>query len=355
MTGLDAEASEPGRRPGHGQGVLVVVDTPPTTRPHDEAERHELLDVAHRRARWPWPAPRMRHAGARERTPRLVGGLVCAVATSAPRCRPAVAPGLADRWPPHPTPWWGRSPRRHRPLGGAPAGGARPGPGVGSAAASAAAAAPGPRSAAEANRGGPEPGRGGRTPGWPSTAPVRDGRQADRSRWPAVGGRRRRRPGAVPRGRRPRPLGCSWALGPRSGSGLAGRAGRSSARPGRAGRRGLVDPGARCAVVEVVVAVSALLLETTLDHLQGQEVLTLLAQHPAQALDVLLVELPVARRRPFGVDQTLALEEADLGDGDVGELLTQQGQDVADGQVRSGRSGRTRSPVPCTHSSTAAR
>ena len=61
--------------------------------------------------------------------------------------------------------------------------------------------------------------------------------------------------------------------------------------------------------------------------------LPLLAQHPAQPLHVVLVELPVARRRALRVDQALALEEPDLGDGHVGELLAEQGQDVADRQV----------------------
>ena len=75
--------------------------------------------------------------------------------------------------------------------------------------------------------------------------------------------------------------------------------------------------------------------EAVLDHLERQEVLALLAQDPAQALDVGLVELAVARRRALGVEQALALEEADLGDGDVGELVLEQGQDLADREVRA--------------------
>ena len=55
--------------------------------------------------------------------------------------------------------------------------------------------------------------------------------------------------------------------------------------------------------------------------LSGRIVLTLLPQDPAQALDVGFVELAVARRRALGIEQTLALEEADLRDGDVGELV----------------------------------
>ncbi len=82
-----------------------------------------------------------------------------------------------------------------------------------------------------------------------------------------------------------------------------------------------------------VLAVSAPSLEAALDHLERQEVLALLAQHPSQPFDVVLVELAVPRRGALGVDETLALEEADLRDGDVGELLAQQGEDVPDRQV----------------------
>ena len=95
-----------------------------------------------------------------------------------------------------------------------------------------------------------------------------------------------------------------------------------------------VGVGVEIGVVQVVDGVDAtLLLEAALDDLQGKEVLALLTEHPAQALDVLLVELAVPRGGAFGVDETLALEEADLRDGDVGELLTQQGEDVADGEI----------------------
>jgi hypothetical protein len=75
------------------------------------------------------------------------------------------------------------------------------------------------------------------------------------------------------------------------------------------------------------------LLESTLDHLQRQEVLALLAEHPPEALDVALVELAVSRRGPLGVDEPLAFEEPDLGDGDVGEFLAEQSQDVADRKI----------------------
>jgi hypothetical protein len=70
--------------------------------------------------------------------------------------------------------------------------------------------------------------------------------------------------------------------------------------------------------------------QTALDDLERQEVLALLAEDPPKPVDVLLVELPVAGRRPLRVEETLALEEPDLGDGDVGKLVLQQGQHVPD-------------------------
>src|SRR5437870_543598 len=74
--------------------------------------------------------------------------------------------------------------------------------------------------------------------------------------------------------------------------------------------------------------------QSPLDHLEGQEVLALLAQDPAQAGHVVLVELAVARRGALRVEEPLALEEADLRDRDVGELLLQERQHLADRQVR---------------------
>jgi hypothetical protein len=71
------------------------------------------------------------------------------------------------------------------------------------------------------------------------------------------------------------------------------------------------------------------------DHLEWEEVLTLLAQYPAQPLHIVLEEFSVTRRRALGVDQALALEKADLRDGDVGKFLAQKGQDVTDGEIRT--------------------
>jgi hypothetical protein len=79
----------------------------------------------------------------------------------------------------------------------------------------------------------------------------------------------------------------------------------------------------------------AFIVEPVLDHLQGQEVLPLLAEDPTQAFHIVLVELPVPGRGPLGVDQALALEKPDLGDGDVGKLLSEQGEDVSYRQVRT--------------------
>jgi hypothetical protein len=78
-----------------------------------------------------------------------------------------------------------------------------------------------------------------------------------------------------------------------------------------------------------IVVVIADLEQPALDDLEGQEVLPLLAQDPAQPLDVVVVELAVARRRSLRVKQALALEEPDLGDGDIRELLPQQGEHLA--------------------------
>jgi len=65
------------------------------------------------------------------------------------------------------------------------------------------------------------------------------------------------------------------------------------------------------------------------------KVLALLAQDPAQALHVLLVELPVSRGGALRVDQALALQKADLRDRDVGKLLPEQREDVPDGEIRA--------------------
>jgi hypothetical protein len=73
-----------------------------------------------------------------------------------------------------------------------------------------------------------------------------------------------------------------------------------------------------------------LVAQTVLDDLEGEEVLPLLAQDPPEALDILLVELPVSGRGPLRIDQALTLQEPDLGNGHVGELLAEQSEDITD-------------------------
>jgi hypothetical protein len=74
-------------------------------------------------------------------------------------------------------------------------------------------------------------------------------------------------------------------------------------------------------------------LEPPLYHLEGQEVLSLLAKYPTQAVDVGFVELAVTRRCPLRHQQATALEETDLRDGDVWKLFAQQCQHVANCEI----------------------
>jgi hypothetical protein len=140
------------------------------------------------------------------------------------------------------------------------------------------------------------------------------------------GGRRDRRHGNGHRGRHVDGRGGDGApagLIPRPRSGIG--TGRQIIRP--------VDGGGLVAIGEIDVPL--LPGQATPDDLEREEVLALLEEDPAEPLDVLVVELAVTRRRPFGVDEALALEEPDLGDADVGELLSQQGQDLTDRQVQT--------------------
>ena len=107
----------------------------------------------------------------------------------------------------------------------------------------------------------------------------------------------------------------------------------TSTPPPAAGRHGVVEP--------------------VLDHLEGQVVVLLLAQDPAQPIDVGLVELAVAGRGALRVEQPLALEEPDLRDGDVGELPLEQREDLADRQVGAVRrsTGHGASPLPVRNTS----
>jgi hypothetical protein len=127
-----------------------------------------------------------------------------------------------------------------------------------------------------------------------------------------------------------------WRPGPAPGASVVeGRADATAPGPGPDGRAHdalgvelLFDDLLEAAVAGlVVVARLAVFVQTALDHFQGQKGVPLLAQDPPEALDVGLVELAVTRGRPLRVDQALALEEADLRDGHVGELLLQEGKD----------------------------
>src|SRR5207244_3539623 len=84
---------------------------------------------------------------------------------------------------------------------------------------------------------------------------------------------------------------------------------------------------------ETAVAID--LVEPFLDHLERKEVLALLPQDPAQTFDITRIELAVPRRRALRIDEALALEEPDLRNGDLGELLTELIQHVADRHVRA--------------------
>ena len=76
--------------------------------------------------------------------------------------------------------------------------------------------------------------------------------------------------------------------------------------------------------------------EALADDAQGEALVALGAQDEPQTGDVVLGELAVAGGRAVGLDQAGALEEADLGDGDVRELRLEDPQHLADAHGRSG-------------------
>ncbi len=78
-------------------------------------------------------------------------------------------------------------------------------------------------------------------------------------------------------------------------------------------------------------------VDAILDHSQWQVVLALFAQYAPQQLDVVGVELAIPGRGSLRIDQSLTLEEPDLRDRDVGKLLEQQCEDLADREVSTGR------------------
>ncbi len=78
-------------------------------------------------------------------------------------------------------------------------------------------------------------------------------------------------------------------------------------------------------------------VQMVLDHAQRKVAVTLGGEDVAQALDVGVGELAVSRGRALGLDEPLALEKADLGDGDVGEVAPQDLEDFPDAHERPGR------------------
>jgi hypothetical protein len=76
--------------------------------------------------------------------------------------------------------------------------------------------------------------------------------------------------------------------------------------------------------------------QPVLDHLEGQVLVPLHPQDRTQTVHVLLVELAVARRCAFGLDQAFGLEEPDLADRDVRELRLDRDQDLADRLIVAG-------------------
>lgn len=77
-------------------------------------------------------------------------------------------------------------------------------------------------------------------------------------------------------------------------------------------------------------------IQALLDHAQREEVVALLEEDPPQALKVGRVEASIARRCAFGIDEALALKEANLRDGDIGELAAELVEYLPDGQVDVG-------------------
>jgi hypothetical protein len=70
--------------------------------------------------------------------------------------------------------------------------------------------------------------------------------------------------------------------------------------------------------------------EALADHAQREVLVALGTEDEAEAGDVVLGELAVPGGGAVGLDQPGALEEADLGDGDVGELGLEDPKDLAD-------------------------
>src|SRR5262245_22490370 len=70
--------------------------------------------------------------------------------------------------------------------------------------------------------------------------------------------------------------------------------------------------------------------ELVADHAQRQELVALEPQDRLEPFEVMVGEEAVAATRPLRADQAFVLEEADLRDRDVGELVAQPSDDLAD-------------------------
>src|SRR5262249_50884036 len=66
------------------------------------------------------------------------------------------------------------------------------------------------------------------------------------------------------------------------------------------------------------------------DHAQRQELVALEPQDRLEPREVVLAEQAVAARRPFGADETLVLEGTGLRDRDVGKLVAEASDALAD-------------------------
>ena len=74
-------------------------------------------------------------------------------------------------------------------------------------------------------------------------------------------------------------------------------------------------------------------VDAVFDDPQGEVIFALLAQDASQQIYVIGIELAIAGGRALGIDQTLALQESDLGDGHIRELFEQQRQNFPNRKV----------------------
>src|SRR5919106_2945852 len=100
--------------------------------------------------------------------------------------------------------------------------------------------------------------------------------------------------------------------------------------------------------------------ELGLDHLEREKVVALLAKDETETRHISVSELSVTAVRAVGVDQTLALQESDLGHGHVGEVVAKEIYHLADAvrlplSHRRGRPGSGNGPPGPRHPDAARR